>query len=188
MACAVAYKSLGVVRDLDGAVRGKEREIPNAVSARHEDALSWQRLSLLKTTLQSSGCSPFVQATTRLCSGTLHFINTMARLCAACRKTPLAGGHHLEFVNTPHHRTASQLRAAAEEGCQMCALLWGTFSARERSELLGMQPAKAKRESSRVCCNFLSYGKAGFGLEFHFRDGEYYITTRRFVFDCTEGL
>jgi hypothetical protein len=57
--------------DLDEGVGGKGREFPNAVSARHEDSSSCQRLSLLETTLPASGCSPFIKTRIRLCSGAL---------------------------------------------------------------------------------------------------------------------
>jgi hypothetical protein len=173
--------------DLDEAVRGKEREFPNAVSARHKDASSCQRFSLLETTLPASGCSPFVKTTTRLCSGALQF-DAMAPLCAACRKTPLAGRPYPDDRNyVDHHPTADKLRAAAEKGCQMCALLWGTFSAREKSEIQKRQPFKGKGK----CLLFFQFrprGERDFDLVFTFEDDDSYFAIKSFAFTWTKGL
>jgi hypothetical protein len=121
-------------------------------------AASFRDSASSRQTLPSSGCFPLVQATTRLCSGTLPF-NTMARLCAVCRKTLLAAGYHPASFDlrhrARHHRTNSELRAAAEEGCQMCVLLWRSFSAIEKSDLLEIRPARAKRKLSGVFYHFL---------------------------------
>jgi hypothetical protein len=70
----------------------------------------------------------------------------------------------------------------------MCTLLWGTFSAREKSDFLQMQPGNAKRKPSFVFCTILSHGEHDFELGFTFHGDEYNFPVNWFAFTWTEGL
>jgi hypothetical protein len=80
----------------------------------------------------------------------------MTRLCATCQSFLslhlTQAGRRNPKRGTPARycrRTVSELDAEARKGCQLCAALWETCSAKEKLELLE-KPTGAKQKSSNT--------------------------------------